>query len=217
MRESAPLTALGLLGGSFSPVHNGHLRGAIEALTLLGIEQLALIPAPEPPLKELPSVSIAHRVAMLRLAIKDLPGLSLDIRELDRNGPNYTVDTLMELRAQYGPDISLIFIMGADSLENLPRWSRWEQLLEFANIAVLTRPGVAVTCSEPVAGWLKEHRCGAKMLRGQAAGGIALLRQTSLDISSTAIRADIHTGRSVRFLLPDAVIEYIAQHDLYRE
>ncbi|MDB4281661.1 nicotinate-nucleotide adenylyltransferase [Paraglaciecola sp.] len=217
MQESPQLMALGLLGGSFNPVHFGHLRGAIEAMGLLNIEQLALMPAPEPPLKDLPLVSIAHRVAMLRLAIKEFPGLSLDTRELDRPGLNYTVDTLMALRTEHGPSVSLIFIMGADSLANLPRWSRWEQLLELANIAVITRPGAPVTHAEPVASWLAEHRCDAKMLRQQTAGGVALLDQTPLAISSSAIRADIHTGRSVRFLLPDAVIAYIAQHNLYRE
>ena len=217
MPVSASQAALGLLGGSFNPVHVGHLRGAIEAQSLLGIERVALIPAPQAPLKDAPSVSIAHRVAMLNRAVSDLPGLSVDTRELARSGLAYTVDTLLALREEYGPNLSLIFIMGADSLHNLPRWSRWEQLLELANIAVMARPGAADVFPEPVSSWLAKHRCDAKLLRQQPAGGVALLEQTPLAISSTAIRADIHTGRNVRFLLPDAVIEYIARNDLYRE
>lgn len=217
MADSAPHPPLGLLGGSFNPVHIGHLRGAIEVQALLGINHVALMPAPQPPLKETPSVSIAHRIAMLRLAIEGLPSLSLDTRELDRAGPAYTIDTLGDLRAEHGPEASLIFIMGADALYNLPRWARWQELLALANIAVMTRPGAATTWPEPVATWLATHRCNADRLRHQPAGGIALLQQAPLGISSTAIRADIHTGRNVRFLLPDAVIEYIAQHDLYSE
>lgn len=217
MAVAASQAALGLLGGSFNPVHIGHLRVAIEAQSLLGIERVALLPAPQAPLKGAPSVSIAHRTAMLNLAVAGLPGLSVDTREIERSGPAYTVDTLLALREEVGPSVALIFIMGADSLHNLARWSRWEQLLELANIAVMARPGEAQVIAEPVSSWLAKYRCAAERLCQQPAGGVALLEQSPLAISSTAIRADIHAGRNVRFLLPDAVIEYIARNDLYRE
>lgn len=207
--------AIGVLGGTFNPVHIGHLRGALDARSLLGLTAVRLVPAAMPPLKTQPSVPAEHRLAMLQRAVADVDGLEVDGRELAREGPSYTVDTLLSLRAECG-QTPLVFLMGADALAGLQRWSRWEQLLELANIAVLRRPGARGNPPPGLEDWWSRHVTESSLLAAQPAGAVAWLDQHPIDVSSTRVRSLLAAGESVRFLLPDAVIEYIHAHDLYR-
>ena len=133
--------ALGVLGGAFDPVHIGHLRGAIAVREHLGLKRVNLLPAAQSPLKGAATVTAADRLAMLEAAVRGVPGLGVDARELDREGPSYTVDTLIELRSEVGQAQPLIWIVGTDILPALPKWSRWRQLLELAHLVILERPG----------------------------------------------------------------------------
>ena len=209
------LTAIGLLGGTFDPVHIGHLRVAIECRERLGLDEVKLLPAATPPLKRSPAVGPEQRAAMVQLAIADVPGLTLDTRELGRHGRSYTVDTLVSLRAELGPVTPLVWIMGTDSLEQLDRWHRWRSLLDLVNIAVLQRPGWRGESQGPVAEWLQKHQCHETRLSQQPSGGIALLQQPPLAVSSTAVRAALRERKNLQFLLPNSVIEYIADNDIY--
>ena len=206
--------ALGVLGGAFDPVHIGHLRGAIAVREHLGLERVDLLPAAHSPLKDAATVTAADRLAMLEAAVRGVPGLGIDARELAREGPSYTVDTLIELRREVGQVLPLIWIVGTDILPALPRWSRWQQLLELAHLVILERPGAD---SPPLAvtQWLDQHRIDQNALLTSAAGGVMTLDQPVLDIASSDIRALLAAGRDPRFLLPDVVMEYIKRHKLF--
>ena len=205
---------LGFLGGAFDPVHIGHLRGAIAVREWLDLERVDLIPAAQSPLKDAATVSASHRLAMLCLAVAEEPGLSVDGRELDRPGPSYTVETLQSLRQELGSQRALFWIIGADNLATLPKWSRWQQLLDFVHLVVIDRSGVRPP-SEEVALWLDQHRDEAAALRSRPHGGVITLKQPRLDIASSDIRSMIAAGRDPRFLIPDSVMEYISQHVLF--
>lgn len=206
--------ARGLLGGAFDPVHIGHLRGALSVRDALGLERVDFIPAAQSPLKDQSTVSATHRLEMLRLAIRDVPGLGIDDRELNRSGPSFSVDTLMAVRQEAGADCSLLWIMGTDILPSLPQWSRWDQLLDLAHIVVLQRPG-AMAPPERVTEWMAQHLVAPDWALSHPAGGVVKLSQPLLDISSSQIRRLFAAGRDPRFLIPSAVMEYIATHDLF--
>ena len=206
--------ALGLLGGAFDPVHIGHLRGAIAVREHLGLERVDFLPAAQSPLKDAATVATEDRLAMLEAAVQDVPGLGVDVRELAREGPSYTVDTLIELRREVGQARPLIWIVGTDILPSLPKWSRWQQLLELTHLVILERPG---SDSPPLAvtQWLDQHRIDQNALLASPAGGVMTLDQPVLDIASSDIRTLLAAGRNPRFLLPDVVMEYITQHKLF--
>ena len=210
----ADAQALGVLGGAFDPVHIGHLRGAIAVREHLGLERVDLIPAAQSPLKGAATVTAADRLAMLEAAVLNVPGLGVDARELSREGPSYTVDTLIELRGEVGQARPLIWIVGTDILPALPKWSRWQQLLDLAHLVILERPGAD---SPPLAvtRWLDQHRIDQSALLTTAAGGVMTLDQPVLDIASSDIRALLAAGRDPRFLLPEVVMEYIERHNLF--
>jgi nicotinate-nucleotide adenylyltransferase len=210
----ADAQALGVLGGAFDPVHIGHLRGAIAVREQLGLERVDLLPAAQSPLKGAATVTAADRLAMLEAAVLNVPGLGVDARELSREGPSYTVDTLIELRGEVGQARPLIWIVGTDILPALPKWSRWQQLLDLAHLVILERPGAD---SPPLAvtRWLDQHRIDQSALLTAAAGGVVTLDQPVLDIASSDIRALLAAGRDPRFLLPEVVMEYIESHKLF--
>ena len=209
-----PQPPLGFLGGAFDPVHIGHLRGAMAVRDALNLERVDLIPAAQSPLKDQASVDAVHRLAMLERAVVDLPGIAVDARELDRPGPSYTADTLEDLRREHGAERPLVWIIGADILASLPRWSRWRELLDFAHLVVMGRPGAEPHPSE-VSAWLEENKIDKAGLLSQPSGGVFTLAQPLLDISSRDIRAMMAEGRDPRFLLPDGVMEYISDHALF--
>ena len=205
---------LGLLGGAFDPVHIGHLRGAIAVREELQLERVDFIPAAQSPLKGGAALTAEHRLAMLQLAVRDVPGLDVDARELERPGPSYTVDTLKALRAEYGAARPLLWIVGSDILTTLSQWSRWRELLDHAHLVVMARPG-ASDPEDEVKKWIASHQMEGNLAVTQPAGGVVLVRQPLLDIASSQIRALIAEGRDTRFLMPDAVMEYIERHTLF--
>jgi len=208
---------VGVFGGTFNPVHYGHLRSALELVELLGLEQLRLMPCAVPPHREAPSCSAGHRSAMVELAVAGELQLVCDPREFARSGTSYTIDSLAELRNELGDQRSLCLVMGFDAVLKIPTWHRWEELLDYAHIVVIARPGWQLPETGPVATWLAEHRLEEPAaLRNSTAGGILIEELRPLEISSTEIRKLLVDGRSVRYLLPEPVLEYIENNRLYQ-
>jgi nicotinate-nucleotide adenylyltransferase len=212
------LHAIGLLGGTFDPVHHGHLRMAEELREKLGLDQVRLIPAAIPPHRANPQITADHRAEMVKLAIAGNPAFALDTRELARPGPSYTFDTLTELRAELGSQVSLCLLIGSDAFLGLPDWHRWHELLDLAHIIVAQRPG-AVPNEEAMKPELRQQWQDRRVenpaeLR-MPAGQILLQSITALDISASGIRAAFMQGLSTRYLLPETVRTYIDSHHLY--
>lgn len=206
---------IGLLGGTFDPIHFGHLRSAVEVHEALALDELRLIPSARPPHREQPGCSAEHRLNMVRLAAGVDSGLLVDDRELRRDKPSWTADTLESLRAELGPEVALFLIVGWDAFCGLPSWHRWECLLELANLVVLQRPDYDLDVPEVLKDLLAARSVAepaqAKALHGQ----IVCLAQTPLAISATHIRSLLASHRSPRFLLPEAVLDYIETNGLY--
>ncbi|HWT16005.1 MAG TPA: nicotinate-nucleotide adenylyltransferase [Patescibacteria group bacterium] len=211
----ARLTAI--FGGTFDPVHLGHLRVALEISEALAAD-VRLLPAPVPPHRPQPLASAGQRMAMLELGLRGCTPLHADDRELRRDGPSYSVDTLAELRVELGPDAPLVLCVGADAFAGFATWHRYEDVFDLAHVLVLTRPGAndRVAWPEVLRAQAVARRGTLGQLREHAAGRIAELSVTPLAISATAVRTLIAAGRDPRFLVPDAVAEYIDAHRLYR-
>lgn len=207
---------IGIFGGTFDPIHYGHLRSALEVKDIFGLNEVRLIPCASPPHREQPAVTAGMRLQMLTLAIKNQPGLKIDTRELDRHKasdqtPSYMVDTLKSLRQEFPTEPLLLFI-GTDAFKHLTSWHQWQQLFDYAHIVVMTRPGFE---TQELNDFFKARLAEAKELAQASAGKLCFQQVTQLDISATAIRAMIADKQNPGFLLPDAVIEYIKQHKLY--
>ena len=217
------LAPLGLLGGTFDPVHYGHLRLAEEAREALGLASVALMPAGEPPHRDRPMSDAAQRLALVQCAVADNPALTVDDTEVRHPGKSYTVLSLTRLRARHGHR-PLVLILGADAFANLHRWHRWTELFELAHIAVANRPGMPPharrwpevlddTLAAACAGRIeRDPRC----LHDAPAGKVVPFDMTPLAISASLIRDLIRSGHSARYLLPDAVLHFIASRGLYR-
>jgi nicotinate-nucleotide adenylyltransferase len=204
---------IGIFGGTFNPVHYGHLRSALEVKDIFKLEEVRLIPCFQPPHREQPSVTAAMRLHMLTLAVQNQPGLTIDSREVDRQGPSYMVDTLKSLRLEY-PDQPLLLFIGADAFRHLMTWHEWQQLFTYAHVVVITRPGYQ---ARDLDDFFKVRLSTDKNeLSVQLAGKLFFQPVTQLDISATAIRQLIAQQQNPGFLLPDAVIDYIKQHALYQ-
>ena len=215
-RPATPLVPVGVFGGTFDPVHYGHLRSALELVERLQLEQLRLMPSASPPHRDTPSCSALHRAAMVELAVAGEPRLACDKRELARHGKSYTIDSLVELRQELGDNHSLCMVVGCDAVLDITTWHRWESLLDWAHVVVIARPGWHLPTDGTVARWLRQHRLAdPTLLRQRPAGGILIEELRPLAISSTEIRELLAAGRSARYLLPQAVLDYIQSHDLY--
>lgn len=206
---------IGIYGGTFNPVHYGHLRTALEVAELFLCEQLRLIPCRLPAHRDEPDVPAEMRFDMLQLAIADAPALQLDRRELDRPGPSYMVDTLASLRRELGADKSLALFIGQDAFAGLCNWHKYQQLFEYAHIVVMTRPGFAPP--EVATDFRARLTNRARDLHASPAGRLCFQPVTLLDISASRIRELIAAGRNPQFLLPPQVLEYIRLHGLYRK
>ncbi len=226
MLETAPL---GILGGTFDPVHLGHLRLAEEARQQLGLAEICWIPAGRPPLRNTPVTRPEHRLEMVRLAIAGNPGFTIDDSEVSAVStlaPSYTVDTLIRLRQQHGQR-PLVLLLGADAFARLESWHRWRELLALAHIAVATRPGHAQKVGDggtaqstyswgaALADEFARRKGTAADLNTTPAGRITLFTITPLDISATAIRDMISQNMSPRYLVAEAVVGYIDSNQLY--
>lgn len=207
---------IGVLGGTFDPIHIGHLRGALEVAETLALDELRLIPSARPPHRDTPRASARQRLEMVALATHAVAPLRADDRELRRERPSYTIDTLESLRAELAADDRLFLLLGWDAFCGLPGWHRWEELLDHCHIVVLQRPDADSEPPETLRDLLAGRSVGEPGALTQAVGQIVFVWQTPLAVSATQIRKTLGAGRSVRFLVPDAVLEYIEAHDLYR-
>ena len=204
--------AVGVFGGTFDPIHYGHLRPAQEALQQLALTELRIIPAAIPPHRPPPKASAAQRLAMAELAIRDFPGLRVDDRELRRGGLSYTVLTLESLRAELG-NTPLCLLIGADQFRSFETWHRWQEIPDLAHLVVLNRPG-ATAGALPAWAHARES-ADLHVLRESPAGRLAFLSVSPQDISATHIRAVLARGESVQGLLPEAVLDYIRINQVY--
>lgn len=185
---------IGLFGGSFDPVHHGHLIVAQVARERLGLEVLRFLPAREQPFKQgRHRTSADHRAAMLSLAIGGTPGFALERIELDRAGPSFTVHTLQELQSRE-PGSEFVLLLGADAAAELPGWREAERIPQLARVVVFTRPG----STSPQSPWISQT-----------------IQVPAIDISATEVRRRVARGESIRYWVPDAVAEYVARHRLY--
>ena len=207
---------IGVLGGTFDPVHIGHLRGAVEVAEALGLDEVRLVPNFRPPHRETPNSSAQDRLAMVRLAARELPLLKVDSRELERDKPSYTLDTLESLREEMEADDQLFLIMGWDAFCGLPSWHRWDELLDHCHILVMQRPDADSEAPEALRDLLAARNVNDPLALAGSSGQIAFVWQAPLGVSATRIRQFLASGRSVRFLVPDAVLAYINAHGLYR-
>lgn len=212
---------LAILGGTFDPVHYGHLRLADDVRRALALPEVRLVPAGEPPHRLAPQASARDRIAMLELAVREFPGLVVDAREIDRVGKSYTVDTLSELRAEM-PHTPLALLVGADAFRGLPSWHRWTDVFALAHLIVVPRPGIAIGADLPdvlAREWNARRIDDPQVLRDHLAGSIYLQPVAEQPISSTAIRAALAHGGfepvEIAGLLPAAVLAYIESNGLY--
>ena len=212
---------IGLLGGTFNPIHFGHLRMAQELADSLKLSEVRFIPAANPPHKALPTVSAQHRAAMVQLAIGDNPIFKLDARELERMGASYTIDTLISLRAELGSNAALCLMMGSDAFTKLDSWHRWDELLDYCHIILVQRPKQNPSTkpeklSDQMTHFLSAHYTeNLDDLAEKSAGHIHMQVITAQDISATKIREKLAAGNSAKYLLPDTVLAYLQQQQLY--
>jgi nicotinate-nucleotide adenylyltransferase len=209
---------LGVFGGTFNPVHIAHLRVAEEVLEALGLPRILWIPAADPPHKHESLAPAAHRLEMVRLATASNPAFEVLDLELRRDGPSYTVDTLRTLRAQYR-EARLWLVVGTDTFEEIGSWHEPEALFELANLAVVPRPGER---EAPLEQRLPERlmapfRIGPQGLEHPSGHHVREIAVSGLAISASDLRQRITRGASIRYLVPEPVIDYIQKHRLYRE
>lgn len=225
MVEHAPLAAavsvpprrrVGVLGGTFDPVHIGHLRSALEVAEVLALDELRLMPNARPPHRDTPQVSALDRLAMVEQAVRGVPLLTVDARELSRDKPSYTIETLELMRAELAAEDQLFLLVGWDAFCGLPSWHRWDELLKHCHILVLQRPDADVEPPDALRNLLAARSVSDPQALVGPAGQIAFVWQTPLAVSATQIRQLLANGKSVRFLVPDAVLAYIEAHGLYR-
>lgn len=203
---------IGVYGGTFNPVHYGHLRTAVEMKEIFSLDEIRLIPCSQPFHREMPATSAERRLNMLMLATSKISNLVVDRRELDREGYSYMVDTLKSLRAEM-PDESLYLLIGTDAFRGLPDWHQWQKLFDYAHVIVMTRPSYELpSLSNFLSAKLTKNR--DDLVENQS-GCLFFQSVTQLDISATSIRDKVKEGLSIHFLLPDNVIEYIKDNKLY--
>jgi nicotinate-nucleotide adenylyltransferase len=210
---------LGIMGGTFDPVHFGHLRLAMEALETLGLDTVRWVPSGYPGHRDTPTTIPMHRVEMVRLAIAGETRFTLDVTETRTSEPTYTINTLKRLRAELGKDKPLVLILGMDSFLTLPTWRAWKELFDHAHFAVGERPGFELSTQTMVSGLALEfarRSATPDAVRAAASGAIVTFPMTLLDISATELRDRFARGASARYLLPESVLAYIGAHRLYR-
>ncbi|HET8849631.1 MAG TPA: nicotinate-nucleotide adenylyltransferase [Marinobacter sp.] len=205
-----------IYGGTFDPIHHGHLRLALEVMDALSVRRLDLVPCHIPPHRGATGASSEQRLELIRLAIEGEPGLGVDDRELRREGASYTADTLRQLRAELGADEPLVMVVGTDAFAAVDRWREWQAIPDLAHILVVNRPGAPLPPGSEVARLIQARQVDSPEAFSQRpAGRIHVLDAPLLDISATGIRARIQAGRSPRYLTPDRVWARIRALGLY--
>ena len=212
---SAGVEPLALFGGTFDPVHYGHLRCADEVRLKLGLKTLYLLPAGNPPHRGLPQATVKQRMDMLQLGCLEFPSLKIDDRETRRHGPSYMVDTLQEMRISH-QDRPILLLVGQDAANLFHTWYQWERLFELAHLVILTRPGSHSQYTVEVAKQIQNRSVQAVHdLLKSAAGSVFHLQVESIDVSATKIKHYIRSELDARSMLPAAILEYIRQNRLY--
>ena len=207
--------AIGIMGGTFDPIHFGHLRTALELYQSYELAEVRLIPCYQPVHRKVPVASPEHRLAMVRSAMSDEKSLTVDDCEIQRGTPSYTIETLEELHKKM-PNTPLCLIMGIDALLGFPSWHRFEDILNLAHLIVAHRPQYHLPHTGIIADLLKERlKHHSSALHECLAGNIILHPVTALEISASDIRKQIASGLNPRYLLPDSVYHYIKQHGVY--
>ncbi|MGH1431916.1 MAG: nicotinate-nucleotide adenylyltransferase [Neptuniibacter sp.] len=204
------------MGGTFDPIHNGHLRTALEMQQWLGVDRLHLIPSKTPVHKDAPGCTSAQRLEMVRLAVEGESVLQVDEREINSVQPSYTLLTLQGLRAELGDAVPICMIMGMDAYQTLPSWHEWQRFLTLGHLIVVQRPGYQLA-DDSVMGELTRQHCAdsPQELLSQPSGKVLLHELTPLGISATQVRETIGSGDSPRYLIPDPVWQYIQENQLY--
>ena len=210
MKDAECMQALGFFGGTFNPVHYGHLRAALEFHYAFDLQRTALLPC-RPAHRAMPDVSDSQRLTMLRLAVQDSAILTVDTRELDSDALSYTLDTLTVLRREVGADVALYFALGSDAFNDIESWHDWQALFDVANLVVLHRPGVPILLEHP---FLQAKKCVFSGIH-QTHGGLYELAVSALDVSSTQIRALCRRHQALDYLVPSNVAAFIAMEKLY--
>jgi nicotinate-nucleotide adenylyltransferase len=205
---------IGIFGGTFDPIHFGHLRTALELVQALDLAEVRLIPCYQPVHRKLPIASPEQRLAMVKCAIENEPLLKVDPCEIQRKGPSYTVDTLEQFRKKW-PHTPFVLIIGIDAMLSFPSWHRFEDILKLAHLVVAHRPHFQLPNTGLVADLLKQRLKTVSALHQHLAGSIILHPVTPLEISATDIRKQIATGKNPRYLLPNSVYDYIKKHGVY--
>ncbi len=209
---------IAVMGGTFDPVHNGHLRSALELKELLALNEVHLVPCHQPPHRQQPGRTSQQRLDMLQLAVCEEQGLCIDDRELRQDQSSYSVLTLQSLRDELGEDAVICWAMGIDAFAHFTRWHQWQRILQLANLVVMTRPGSELDSASEEARLWQDLQLDSTELAMHPYGRIIPVRLPSqLEISATYIRQQLAAKRSVRYLLPEAVLRYIADNDLYSD
>lgn len=212
---------VGIYGGTFDPIHFGHLRVAEELVNDIAFNRFFFVPAGKPRLRDRPVASKTQRVGMVELAIQDNPDFLLDAREIKREGASRTVETLREYQAEYGGDTALCLIIGTDSFLKMHHWCNWHEIFELCHLILVNRPGSVLMQNKSNVPEEMRQICASRWtacpthLASQPHGLIYVAPTTLLDISATHIRAMVAAGKSIRYLLPDTVSHYIKTHQLY--
>lgn len=208
---------IGIFGGTFDPVHFGHLRAALEVRELLGLRDFRLLPAGSPPHRANTFAGAEDRLAMLRLALDAYPNFQVDDREIRRGGFSYMADTLGEIRNE-SEDAPIMLMVGQDAANELDSWHEWRSIFELAHLVIMRRPDSRLAFSTALRGQLQDRWAeNPEELKQKRAGGVLALEVTQLAISSTDIRRQLAAGHSPRFLLPDGVLEFIRRRGLYQD
>ena len=204
---------IGILGGTFDPIHFGHLRPALEIFEQLDLEELRLIPSATPPHRWQPEASDLHRLAMVKLAVKDVDGLVVDDREYHREGASYTVDTLASIREEIGEDKPLCMLIGMDAFEHFTSWRNWQGIIDLAHIVISSRPGTDMIALQD---WMKDKIVDTKdALHNAPSGKLFFADVSQLELSATYLRKQVSKGQRLRYAVPNVVSDYINANGLY--
>ena len=207
--------AIGIMGGTFDPIHFGHLRTALELHQALDLAEVRLVPCYQPAFRKLPVATPEQRLEMVKLAVENEPALTVDAREIMRQGSSFTVDTLESMRQEL-PNTPLCFIMAIDALLSFPSWHRWQDILELAHLIIAHRPQYQLPQTGTVANLLKNRlKNNTSAIHTELAGHILLHPVTPLEISSTDIRKQFSMEGNPRYLLPASVYNYIKENGTY--
>ncbi|MDQ3216122.1 MAG: nicotinate (nicotinamide) nucleotide adenylyltransferase [Pseudomonadota bacterium] len=215
-------SAIGLLGGSFDPIHNGHVQLARDALTELDLARIHILPAAQPWQKSRIEAPPEHRAQMVQLAIATVPGLALDMHEIERGGATYTIDTVRALR-RHTPEVPIVLIMGSDQWSRFDTWHEWNEIADTAHIAVALRAGVDSSISLALQALLESRRGNVADLQTQPGGKVLQFGMTPIDASSTEVRQLLSEPQTAQnrlrlsAMVPAAVLDYIDSHHLYRD